>query len=102
MPAVQIANGTMNFFNEMDGGQPIGPDGVTDKVTVTQGMLDADNFEKLEHITIQVWISHTKRGDVNVELISPTKIRSVLAAPRSQDLATTGYPGWTFMTVKHW
>jgi kexin len=59
-------------------------------------------MEKLEHINVKVWIQHGKRGDVEVELRSPHGIRSVLAGKRSGDSATTGYPGWTFMSVKHW
>lgn len=102
IPAIQIAGGTMNILNEMTGGELIVPGGVRSSATVTKAMMDGENFEKLEHITIKVWISHTKRGDVEVELVSPNGIKSVLAAPRRSDSATTGYPGWTFMTVKHW
>jgi kexin len=101
-PAIQIANGTMNVLQEMNGGEAIGPDGVFSKNVVTKEMLDAENLETLEHITVQVWISHTRRGDVAVELISPNQVRSILAAPRAQDSDPTGFPGWTFMTVKHW
>jgi len=61
-----------------------------------------NNLETLEHITVKVWISHTTRGEVEVELVSPNGIRSVLAGPRSSDKATTGYPGWKFMSIKHW
>jgi kexin len=100
--AVQINNGSMNLFHEMTGGDRISAGGLSDTITIMQDMLDAENFEKLEHVTVQVWISHTKRGDVEVELTSPNKIRSILAAPRWQDLDGTGYRGWTFMSVKHW
>jgi kexin len=101
-PVVQINNGTMNITENMNGGEPIRSGGIFSTILVTKEMLESDNFETLEHVTIQVWISHTKRGDVEVELISPGKIRSVLAAPRAQDTATSGFPGWTFMSVKHW
>ncbi|KIM30986.1 hypothetical protein M408DRAFT_7406 [Serendipita vermifera MAFF 305830] len=87
---------------EMTGGEPIVPEGVSSSTTVTQEMLEEWNFEKLEHITVQVWIRHTRRGDVEVELISPAGIKSVLASQRRFDSATTGFVGWKFMTLKHW
>jgi hypothetical protein len=92
----------MNILKEMSGGEPIVPGGVRSSTTVTKTMMERENFEKLEHVTVKVWIAHTRRGDVEVELLSPNGIKSVLAAQRASDAAVTGYPGWTFMTVKHW
>lgn len=102
MPAIQIAGGTMNKELEFSGGELIIPGGVRSSMSVTKAQLAEENFEALEHITVKVWISHTRRGDVEVELVSPSGIKSVLAAPRASDTDNTGYPGWTFMTVKHW
>lgn len=84
------------------GGDPIPVGGIKSTLQITPATLLKNNFEKLEHINIQVWINHTRRGDVEVELVSPNGIRSVLGGRRTGDKATTGYPGWTFMTVKHW
>ncbi|KAH9945793.1 peptidase S8/S53 domain-containing protein [Epithele typhae] len=67
-------------------------------IQVNNGTLDKHNFEGLEHITVRVWITHTRRGDVEVELVSPKGVKSILAARRNGDSADTGYPGWTFMT----
>lgn len=102
MPTIQINNGTMDLFQAMSGGEEITADGVTSKMTVTEDMLREHNFEKLEHVTVKVWIQHDRRGDVEVELVSPNGIKSVLAGKRHGDAATTGFPGWTFSTVKHW
>ena len=102
LPVVQINNGTMDSFENASGGETIPPDGIESKITVTQETLDKHNFEQLEHITIKVWITHTRRGDVEVELVSPNGVKSVLAAARHGDSANTGFPGWQFMTVKHW
>ncbi|KAI0042684.1 hypothetical protein FA95DRAFT_1525115 [Auriscalpium vulgare] len=99
---VQIANGTCDFLGDMAGGELIVPGGLTHTITVTKEDLEKDNFETLEHITVRVWITHAKRGDVEVEIVSPNGIKSVLAARRRDDRATTGYPGWRFMSVKHW
>jgi kexin len=65
-------------------------------------MLDEANVERLEHVTARVWIDHQRRGDVEVELLSPSGQLSVLARPRRFDEATTGFAGWKFMSVKHW
>lgn len=102
LPTIQIANGTMDIFQTMSGGETITQAGVSSSVQVTQDTLQQHNFEKLEHITVTVWIAHSRRGDVEVELVSPNGIKSILAAKRNNDGANTGFPGWTFSTVKHW
>jgi kexin len=101
-PAVQIDNGTSDVVGNMKGGRIIAPGGLQSTITITQDDLNANNFEKLEHVTVRVWITHPKRGDVEVELVSPNGVRSILAAKRNPDNADTGFPGWRFMTVKHW
>lgn len=101
LPTIELADARMED-GEMLGGKPIVPGGVRSTTTITQTMLRDHNLEKLEHITVKVWISHTKRGDVEVSLISPAGIKSVLATPRGLDSADTGFVGWTFMTLKHW
>jgi kexin len=102
MPTVQIENGTMDIFQTMSGGADIVADGVTSKMEVTEDLLHGHNFEKLEHITVKVWIQHNRRGDVEVELVSPLGVKSVLAGKRHADADATGFPGWTFSTIKHW
>jgi len=101
-PAVQLAGGAMTSSEVMSGGEYIIHGGLTSSITVTAENLKAHNFETLEHITVRVWIEHTRRGDVEVELVSPNGIKSVLAATRKDDSARTGFPGWRFMSVKHW
>ena len=99
---MRINGGAMNKLKEMSGGDLIVPGGIRSSQILTKTVMERENFEKLEHITVKVWIQHTKRGDVEVELVSPGGIKSILAAARRQDAMDTGYPGWTFMTVKHW
>ncbi|KAJ3117104.1 pheromone processing endoprotease [Phlyctochytrium bullatum] len=60
------------------------------------------HFLRLEHITVTVKINHTRRGDVNVRLISPANVTSYLAVKRPGDMDANGFNDWTFMTVKHW
>jgi len=88
--------------HEYEGGEPIGPHGNKNAIEITKEMILANNLETLEHIDVRVWINHTRRGDVEVELISPNGIKSVLAQARKRDDSKTGFPGWRFMTIKHW
>ncbi|ORY21423.1 peptidase S8/S53 domain-containing protein [Naematelia encephala] len=83
-------------------GSLITEEGVTSTFEVTQGMLDDSNLERLEHVTVRVWIEHQRRGDVEVEVTSPNGVTSVLARKRRFDDADTGFPGWKFMSLKHW
>ncbi|KAK7038024.1 PHOMO B domain-containing protein [Favolaschia claudopus] len=99
---VQIENGMMNPMGNYSGGEVIGVGGVSSVLPVKWDQLQDANFEKLEHITVRVWIDHTRRGDVEVELTSPGGTKSVLAEKRRSDAANTGFPGWKFMTIKHW
>ncbi|KAJ7510200.1 peptidase S8/S53 domain-containing protein [Mycena galericulata] len=99
---IQLEGGVMPDSEQYSGGQFIGEGGVSSTMSITKEMVTENNLEKLEHVNVKVWIQHGKRGDVEVELRSPTGIRSVLAGTRSGDNANTGYPGWTFMSVKHW
>lgn len=99
---IQLSNGAMTLEGAMSGGELIVSGGVTSKTTITEEMLQETNFERLEHVTVRVWIQHTRRGDVEVELVSPKGVKSILAGARKYDQDKNGYPGWTFMTIKHW
>ena len=101
-PTIQLNNGTMDRDGYYEGGILIEEGGVKSTIEITKEMMEKNNFEFLEHVTVRVWIDHTRRGDVEVELLSPTGIRSVLAEMRENDGAKTGFQGWTFMSVKHW
>ena len=99
---IQLANGTMDKDNLMNGGEKIVPDGIRSTMSITRDMLEKHNLEILEHIYVKVWISHTRRGDVEVEIVSPRGIKSILGGMRVLDGSDNGYRGWTFMSVKHW
>ncbi|KAI8811962.1 galactose-binding domain-like protein [Cladochytrium replicatum] len=60
--------------------------------TVKEADIKANNFKRLEHITVTVTIEHQRRGDVEVTLTSPHGIVSHKA----------GFSNWTFMSVAHW
>ncbi|SNX83864.1 probable KEX2 - endoproteinase of late golgi compartment [Melanopsichium pennsylvanicum] len=76
--------------------------GTESSFLITEDQLKEANLASIEHVTVRVWITHQRRGDVNVELISPHGTKSALARSRRYDDAMTGFPGWSFMTLKHW
>ncbi|KIJ27821.1 hypothetical protein M422DRAFT_270921 [Sphaerobolus stellatus SS14] len=102
MPIVELGGGKVDMGGNMLGGEPITVDGINSTITVTHDMLLENNFERLEHLTVKIWVNYTRRGDVQVDITSPNGIRSVLAGPRPHDMSDRGFPGWTFSSIKHW
>ncbi|GAA5987157.1 hypothetical protein JCM11641_002149 [Rhodosporidiobolus odoratus] len=83
-------------------GVPITESGAIASLEVTRAELAQANFEKLEHVTITVFVQHQRRGNIEVELDSPRGMKSILARPRRFDESPDGMMGWVFMSVKHW
>lgn len=81
---------------------PQGGQGLASVFEVTAEMLKKVNFERVEHITLTMNVEHERRGDLSVELISPTGMKSHLSTARRDDDAAVGYADWTFMSVAHW
>ena len=81
---------------------PQGVEGLLSTFEVTEDALKKANFEKVEHVTVTMNVNHTRRGDLSVELRSPTNVVSHLSVARRLDDAKAGYVDWTFMSVAHW
>jgi kexin len=81
---------------------PQGDQGLASSFEVTPDMLKTANLERLEHVTVTMNVEHTRRGDLSVELRSPTGMVSHIATHRRNDNANAGYVDWTFMSVAHW
>ena len=101
-PIAELNGADMGKDGKMTGGEFIRAGGITHNFEVTTAHLKQSNFESLEHVTIKVWISHPRRGDVQVELVSPNGIKSILAGTRQYDDDPSGFIGWQFSTLKHW
>ncbi|XP_045436410.1 proprotein convertase subtilisin/kexin type 6 isoform X3 [Pipistrellus kuhlii] len=56
----------------------------------------------LEHVVARVSISHPRRGDLQIHLVSPSGTRSQLLAKRLLDHSNEGFSNWEFMTVHCW
>lgn len=81
---------------------PQGKKGLASHFDVTEQMLKDANFERIEHVTVTMNVEHTRRGDLSVELRSPTGMISHIATHRRSDEAKSGYVDWSFMSVAHW
>ncbi|KZF25928.1 hypothetical protein L228DRAFT_279190 [Xylona heveae TC161] len=81
---------------------PQGDQGLASTFEITKEMLGEANLETLEHVTVTMNVEHRRRGDLSVELRSPSGVVSHLSATRKGDTAEVGYVDWTFMSVAHW
>jgi subtilisin-like proprotein convertase family protein/subtilisin family serine protease len=61
---------------------------------------DAAKLESLQHTVVFVSITHEKRGDLLVSLVSPSGVESVLSPVTPE--TTADFDSWKFMTVKNW
>lgn len=74
------------------------PDNDTNGVTVTFPVTSANI--RLEHATLTVDLTHSRRGEIDIELISPSGTVSRLAEHHSDTNANIS--NWTYMTVRNW
>ncbi|KAF3491813.1 kexin [Arthroderma uncinatum] len=81
---------------------PQGDKGLSSSFEIKDEMLKEHNLERVEHVTVTMNVNHTRRGDLSVELRSPSGVISYLSTTRSQDDERAGYADWTFMSVAHW
>ncbi|MFA6288562.1 MAG: S8 family serine peptidase [Opitutaceae bacterium] len=63
--------------------------------------IPSSSYQRVEHVELAVTITHTYRGDLNINLISPAGVVSKLATATLSDSADD-YDNWTFTGVRHW
>ena len=61
-----------------------------------------NEIKKIEHVDVTVTLSHNRRGDLNVTIVSPSGTISNLLSPRKFDSSKKGLKDWSFMTVQLW
>ena len=81
---------------------PQGNTGLKVDFEVTEDMMKKANLARLEHVTVSMNAQHSRRGDMSVDLVSPSDVVSHIATSRRNDNSKAGYSNWTFMTVAHW
>ncbi|XP_074626751.1 PC3-like endoprotease variant B [Acropora palmata] len=80
------------------------PAGGTLSITIDTIACDGTDKEisKLEHVTLTVSFQHRRRGDVSIDLFSPSGTRNEMLSTRRYDDSKNGLHDWTFMTVHNW
>ena len=74
-------------------------DGVTTSLIVSKESLKG--LKRLEHVEVTVRIAHPKRGELGLNLISPSGFVSKVMEPRRWD-DSPDFNDWTMMSVAHW
>lgn len=81
---------------------PANPDSLILTWNVTASDLSASGMHTLEHVSVTVTITHRCRGNVEVVLLCPSGMTSLIGARRTLDKDSSGYQDWTFSTVRCW
>uniref|UniRef100_A0AAV2MQD7 P/Homo B domain-containing protein n=1 Tax=Knipowitschia caucasica TaxID=637954 RepID=A0AAV2MQD7_KNICA len=82
----------------------IRPEHVVRSVYKATGCPDSPNNQViyLEHVVVRITILHPRRGDLSINLTSPSGTKSQLLANRLFDHSTEGFKNWEFMTTHCW
>lgn len=59
-------------------------------------------IRSLEHVQVQLSLSYSRRGDLEISLTSPMGTCSTLVAIRPFDISGQGYNNWIFMSTHFW
>eukprot|EP00071_Canis_lupus_P053782 XP_542201.3 proprotein convertase subtilisin/kexin type 4 isoform X7 [Canis lupus familiaris] len=62
----------------------------------------ANYIRSLEHVQVQLSLSYSRRGDLEISLTSPMGTRSTLVAIRPFYVSGQGYNNWIFMSTHFW
>ncbi|NXS64339.1 PCSK4 convertase, partial [Brachypteracias leptosomus] len=62
----------------------------------------SERILSLEHVQVQLSLSYSRRGDLEITLTSPMGTRSTLVTVRPYDTSQRGYKDWTFMSTHFW
>ncbi|MCI4381190.1 hypothetical protein PGIGA_G00248710 [Pangasianodon gigas] len=82
----------------------IRPEHVVRSVYKATGCTDNANHHViyLEHVVVRITITHPRRGDLSINLTSPSGTKSQLLANRLFDHSMEGFKNWEFMTTHCW
>ncbi|XP_074651716.1 neuroendocrine convertase 1-like [Tubulanus polymorphus] len=69
-------------------------------VSGCKGQPNEINF--LEHVQVQINMSYTKRGVLDIDIRSPAGTITRLLTQRGRDLSSDGFKNWPFMSVHQW
>lgn len=72
------------------------------KTNVTAEQLSKANFGRLEHVNVLVNADAARRGELSMDLVSPSGVVSNVMPTRHMDNSPAGVRNWKFMSVVHW
>ncbi|KAM8769614.1 proprotein convertase subtilisin/kexin type 7 isoform 1-T2 [Acanthopagrus schlegelii] len=78
------------------------PDELIRTWKVSAADLKRSGMETLEHVAVTVTITHPCRGNLEIVLVCPSGMTSIIGARRAIDRDPAGYQDWTFSTVRCW
>uniref|UniRef100_A0A8C8GKH4 P/Homo B domain-containing protein n=1 Tax=Oncorhynchus tshawytscha TaxID=74940 RepID=A0A8C8GKH4_ONCTS len=81
---------------------PAYPDQLNLTWNVTAADLRQSGMQTLEHVSVTLTMVHSRRGNVEIVLLCPSGMTSLIGARRTLDMDTSGYSDWTFSTVRCW
>jgi subtilisin family serine protease len=106
--------GTMSTRSQTWTGSQAVADNSTTGVTLPL-TFSASPVMRVEHVEVVVSLAHDRRGDLEIQLVSPTGVVSSLATLEPLDdgavawpsgaavpLGSRGYAAWPFTSVRHW
>ncbi|XP_015364233.1 PREDICTED: furin-like protease 1, isoform 1-CRR isoform X2 [Diuraphis noxia] len=94
VPAQHICNITAQVFEK--------PVPARSTVTIQLLVKECNSVNFLEHVQAKISLSASRRGDIKIDLTSPSGTKSTLLAPRTHDDSHAGFRVWPFMTVHMW
>jgi len=97
--AVNLARQWANLGTYQSISGEISPHGTISEGRINSFTLSFSSNFRIEHVEIELDITHPQRGDLAISLISPFGTESILAEQRSD---TNENIVWTFGTIRNW
>ncbi|XP_014244560.1 furin-like protease 1 isoform X2 [Cimex lectularius] len=72
------------------------------KVRLQLDVKECNGVNYLEHVQAKISLVSSRRGDIEIMLISPAGTKTILLAKRVHDLSRAGFRSWPFMSVHTW
>ncbi|WP_379709425.1 S8 family serine peptidase [Haloferula chungangensis] len=100
--AVEMSEAWVNLTEPSSAREGVSNLGVTIPEGASSGVSQTFTMPSIrcEHVTVKVNISHSSRGNLKIEVISPQGTVSQLSEVHT-DL-NNNYSNWTFSSVRHW
>jgi subtilisin family serine protease len=64
--------------------------------------MNNTNITFIENVILRIALTHPRRGDVVVRMVSPEGTQSVLAERRNDPNSNYPSEGWSFSSLRHW